>query len=384
MLDESDVRSSMLSPSKNSVIQYGLSVWTGKALSNQQPLFKSNAATQFASTISFVIFGVAGSYFVIVYLPWYLIFLLLATWLLTVSGARKFQTDVHHQISHYRFSGNELVDRVVSDAFTPVFLTQDYLSYKREHQKHHTNALATINDPDARFLYNWGIRPGMSKNELWNQFLKTLVSPRFHFDFLYYRIVANFWDAPPHRILLSFVWLTILALVVASYGFVTVFAVWIFPMVVLYQIASILQFTTEHHWFVLRDKNDTAKEHLVKLTVGRFFGEVYPQSGKLVDKAVWAFRMVFYHGVARLLVCPGTLPAHDAHHRHVGTTEWSNFIFFRQHDIDTGCKGWDEYQEIWGFYNMLDGAFEHISKMPAILENTEFKAEPVKETVLGM
>jgi hypothetical protein len=381
MLDESDVRASMLFISKSPVFQYIVTLLTGKALPNQQSLINSSTAIQFGSTIGFVVAGVTGSILVYGYLPIYLYFLLLPTWLFTIAGTRKFQTEIHHQISHFRFSGIDLVDRILSDIFTPIFFTQDYVAYKREHQKHHTNELATPKDPDASFLYFLGFRPGMTKQQLWRQFFITMISPKFHLTFLYFRVKANFVTAPLHRIALSVACMAFLLSLIVVYGFVTVFVVWIFPMVFLYQIASICQFLTEHRWFQLKDVNDTGKQHLAKLTVGRFFGEAYAQHGGFRAKAIWALRMVLCHGVARLFVCQGTLPAHDAHHRMAGSKEWPNLIFVRQRDIDTGCKGWEPYTETWGFFNMLDQTFEQLSNLSPIEENEKVN---VQNEVLGM
>lgn len=381
---ESDVRATMLYLSANPIVQYFLSILTGKALPNQQPLIKSNAATQFFSSIAYLTFGVIGSFVIINYFPIYLTFLLSVTWLFTVAGARKFQTEIHHQISHCRFSGNDKVDRFVSDLFTTVLLVQDYMSYKKEHQSHHGTYLATANDPDAKFLFLLGFKPGMTTAELWKQLWTVLTSPKFYLMFLWSRIKANFINAPYYRIVLSVIWLAVLASIVFAIGLINFVLVWGIPIVLIYQAGALLQFLTEHAWWKVKGNDETGKVHLAKLTTGRFFGEAYPINKDISAKVIWVIRMVFVHGVTRLFVCQGTLPVHDAHHRMAGTKEWANLIFVRQNDIDSGCNGWENYSERWGLFNMINGTFEHLSSLPPINEDKQANSASIKDVVLGM
>ena len=217
-MEESDVRTSMLGFSKNSAVQYLLSIVTGKALPKQQPLYDSGAAIQFASTLLFLAAGVVGSFVIVNYLPLYLIVMIIPAWLLTVAGARKFQAEIQHQISHDRFSENVKVDRVVSDVMTTILWIQDYVSYKADHQNHHGTNLATTRDPDAAFLFYLGFKPGMTESQLWRRLLVTLISPKFYLLFFGLRMKANFIDAPVHRIVLSAVWLMVLAMFAAGFG----------------------------------------------------------------------------------------------------------------------------------------------------------------------
>ncbi len=381
---ESDVRATMLYFSTNPIVQYFLSILTGKALPKQQPLFKSNAATQLLSSVAFLSFGVVGSFIVVNYFPIYLIFLLSVTWLFAVAGARKLQAEIQHQIVHFRYSGNERVDRIISDILTTVLVIQDFVAYKRDHQNHHSTELATAKDPDASFLYFLGFKPGMSKSDLWKQLFVTLFTPKFYLIFLGFRLKANFVNAPKYRVLLSVIWLTVLTIFAITFGITNLVLVWVIPIFVLYSISALLQFGTEHFWHLVKHENETKKAHLAKLTVGRFFGEVYPRNGSNFAKTAWLFRMVFYHGIARLFVCPGTLVCHDTHHRMPGTWDWANMIFVRQNDIDSGCKGWEDYNETWGLFNMIDGIFEHLASLSPIEETETISSTSLKEVVLGM
>ena len=382
---ESDVRVSMSNFTKILLIQFVLTILTGKALPNQNPLFKSNAATQFTSSVVYLVFGVVGSFIVWNFLPISVITLFFATWLFTVAGARKFQTEIHHQIVHYRFSGNANLDRVLAEVLSTVLFTQDYTGYKIDHPNHHSKNLATTSDPDAQFLYYLGFKPGMTKSQLWKRLVVTILSPKYHLTFLFYRFKANFITAPFYRKVMSFVWITVLGILTAHFGLATIFVTVIVPLTVLYQISSLWQFLTEHRWFRTRKYFETQKNHIEKLTVGRFFGEVYPVKEKIIAKFYWILKMIFYHGVLRLFVCPGTLPVHDAHHRMPGTKDWGNLIFVRQQDIDKGCGGWSDYEEVWGLFNMIDKNFEHFASLPEIDASGERICPPSpSEILLGM
>ena len=182
---------------------------------------------------------------------------------------------------------------------------------------------------------------------------------------------------------MSVVWLTTLISFVAITGiWLEFFIAWFLPVTVFYQISALLQFLSEHRWLRTRRNDETKKEHLAKLTAARFFGEPYPAYSNVFAKLLWCARMIFWHAPCRLFVCPGTLPVHDAHHRHAGTTEWANLIFVRQRDVDAGCSKWETpYMEVWGMREALDKSFEHFASLPPIVVSQNAES---KTAVLGM
>jgi hypothetical protein len=126
--------------------------------------------------------------------------LLPVSWMLTVHGARKAYLVICHYAVHGNMTGNTLLDRVLVEVLSTLLTTSHFARYYQDHLRtHHGRKFATVEDPDLQFLLALGFRPDMSRDALWRHLYWTLVSPRFHLLFLWFRLQVNFIAAPWYR-----------------------------------------------------------------------------------------------------------------------------------------------------------------------------------------
>jgi fatty acid desaturase len=384
-----DIRESMNRP--NMKWASSLLTWiTGKPLSGQMPLFGS-PWSQLATTLLQLAVGFAGATLALAK-GWPFWTFLPLCWLLTTSAARKIQVMLVHECSHLTFSRSKFANRFIGDALSTLIWSQDFTTYQRDHVvSHHGKDFATMNDPDVVTLTKlMRIKPGMSKKELWTCLLKGLVSPRLHITFLRFRLRANFWTCPNYRKACSTCYaIGLLFLVAMTHRWGTLVWGWLFPLIVPYQISAVLQFCSRHFWLQPKGIGEVPKDHIARLTVGRFSGEPAPSSGlplaeALLQWSVWWFRMLFIHLFWRMFVLVNSLPEHDWHHRYPASRSWATGPFERQRDIDAGHPGWPAYDEVWGFLNSVDMAFEMWSNLPKQVGSGPISLNDFEQTIASM
>lgn len=354
-------------------IQPLLTWLTGKPLLQQQPLFRRTRAGFLAWTLLELASSTAASAMIVRGARWQWPGLLLS-WVLTAGAARKLQVTVLHHCVHANFSGSAKLDRWIVEIFSSILLVLDFESYRHDHVTvHHSKKLATLEDPDLKFLLALGFLPGVPRAALWRRLAWTLISPRFHGSFLMARLTSNFARAAPHRRLMALgVHTAVLAIVAATDAWLVWLVAWIFPLTFLYHVAALLQFICEHRWLRVADPGQPAKVVLARLTAGRFMGESPPPPGLAAVRGSWAWggwaaRMLLIHLPFRLLVMVGDLPQHDWHHRHVHARDWPNAAYARQRDIEAGHPGWPEpYTEVWGLLPAVDAVFVLLSSLPSL------------------
>jgi hypothetical protein len=270
--------------------------------------------------------------------------------------------------------------------------SQDFTTYQRDHVgSHHGKDFATMNDPDVVTLTKlMRIKPGMSKKELRSCLLKGLVSPGLHFTFLKFRLRTNFLSCPNYRKVCSISYaFALLFLVAVTHQWRELVWAWLFPLIVPYQISAVLQFCSRHFWLQPKEYGEIPRDYIARLTVGRFCGEAAPSPdltlpNALVSWSVWWFRMLCIHLFWRLFVLVNSLPEHDWHHRHPASRLWAIGPFERQRDIDAGHPAWPEYEEVWGFLNSVDLAFEMWSKLPSQAGAGPISLSDFEQTIAGM
>lgn len=386
---ETDVRATMLRLPQ--AFQHGLTWLTGKALPGQRPLFKSTPTSQLAISVLAFLGGVAGSALAFQAASPGWLLLIPFFWVMTVGNARKLHVNICHQCVHVQLYGVPALDRWICEAISTVLLVQDFRGFQHDHkQVHHGKELATLNDADVQFLLQLGFMPGMTRQALWRRLQRTLVSPRFHLLYLYYRLKANFFTSPVYRRCMAAAFhATLLAVVLVTGSFTTYAVAWLIPLTVVFHISALLQFVCEHRWLRVRGPEEPYQVYLARLTVGRFTGEPAPPAGLPWIQAsrewsVWTFKMLFYHLFCRTFVLIGDLPNHDFHHRHPNSAEWLMAAYARQRDIDDGCPRWKEpYIDVWGLHNAIDGVFEIFSELEDVpCDPWRLKAGENTETVL--
>jgi len=305
--------------------------------------------------------------------------------LLTVCGLRTLSTTVNHYCVHGDFFSSEKKElRVYQEnlaELNSVFgFFQNFEDYKHEHLIHHDpKIVATINDPDMIFLWQLGFRPGMSKTDLWSVFWKNVFGIEFHRKMLFARTKSNMSGPTWRKIVVT-------AYVIGVIGLTSVFPIsmilgWLLPVLLVYNVAALCQFTSEHYWLKETDNNGrlcesvSIKDKLArgkKLTSGRFSGEIlildksslYAYSKSLVR---WFLRMAFIHVPLRLLAWNGDMPAHDHHHDLAKKgDDWPNFIYTRERAISSLKNEDGRYTEIWGLKNAINAVFDSLSSHPSI------------------
>ena len=351
--------------------------WTwlsGKPARGEPRRWKPNAWTHFATALASLLAGVGLSTWILLTGSLVLLPGLLFSWLLIVHGARVLQVTIIHHAAHKNLSGSVRRDRILSEAISTVLVIQGFEAYHKDHVgTHHTKHLATLDDPDLKFILALGLKPGMTREELWRRLALTPFSIRFHRLFLSARIRANFGrDISMSRRLASVAFAAIIVTSVIVTGtWLELLISWVFPMTILYHVSALLQFMSEHKWLRVDVPGATRKLTLARLTAGRFMGERAPISGSKGLRAVvawtqWLARMALIHLPARAFVIVGDLPAHDWHHRHA-YDNWTVAAYERQHDLEAGCPGWPEvYTEVWGLRCAIDAVFQLWSELPPI------------------
>lgn len=358
-----DPRQSMLVLPKWS---QNLLTWiTGKPYQGQKALFQSTWLTQTFSAL-FCLYGSAllGAFICHQSVAFWTF--LLPCWLYLAGAARKIQVTLVHQCAHFNYSGNAKFDRVAAQILSTLVFVDHFDSYYREHILiHHTKQLSSAMDPDCKFLLELGIKPGMTVKALWRQLFKIMFSPSFHYKFFRARFRANFITPPLYRRIMALSYHSIIlgfALVTGSIA--ALFFAWIFPLTFVYHIAAFLNFTSLHFWLKQKDSRKNAKEIMCELTAGRFLGEVVPQDGSIIAWVRWFLRMSFVHLPLRIAVLSGDLPVHDYHHRYPRCSNWANFIYMRNQDIENNYGSWAiPYTENWGLFNAIEAVFENLGSV---------------------
>ena len=353
----------------------GVLTWlTGVPLHGQQPRWQRSPLWHLMTGLGSLWGGVAASSLVILYTPVGMWPLLVVSWLFTVSGARKLFVMIVHHCVHRNFSGHAAVDAGVAEGLSTMLHLQGDAGYRHDHVVvHHSRSLATLEDPDLRFILQCGFAPGMDQRALWRQLLRAVVSPRVHRAFLRARLRANFVTAPWARRWLAIAYSAVLISVVAvTQSWLLFMLAWVVPLGPLYHVSAILQLLSEHRWLCPQEPTDARKLVLARLTTGRFSGEKAPAWGvhslrDLVAWSRWVLRMLVVHLPARLFVLVGDLPQHDYHHRHARDNDWCHAAYGRQRDLEAGCPGWPEpYTACWGLREAIAANFALFSALPPL------------------
>jgi fatty acid desaturase len=356
---------------------------TGMPLSDQVPLFRSTPIIRAAGATAVTLSGVTLGVFALQSRWTYV--LVPVSWLLTCSGMRDLYANIEHFCIHKRFVSSHLVNRIVGEIISLVVFAAPYDLFRRDHLTHHFTT-RTDRDPDVHFLTGTGFHCGMSRKEFRRYILRTSLSPTYHLKYLYSRLVANF-TAPFYRTVMTIVCASGLAIaLMATEAHVLWLVLWAFPAVVPFQIASLINFHSEHRWVPNPGRGKAAT---ARVCVGRFSGDAVPQfppsattlqrTGQWVR---WWTRVVFVHLPYRLFILVGDQSQHDLHHRRP-SADWANAAYTRRDDIAAGCPGWElGYQDLWG--TLVDHLDECIIEQPAfghIVRGAREELRPVARSI---
>lgn len=343
---------------------------TSKALPGQKPLFRNSPVTQILTGFGLLFFGAAGGA-VTVHFGGSALLMLPVFWIVAVAGARYLQTNILHQASHACLVGNGKLDRLVGNLISITVLIPSFDLYKATHIPHHQpGTFASIDDPDFRFFRGLGFEPGLPMQRLWRRFWKAILGPGAHLKYMRARLSANLVESGRLHASAAVFFQMFLAFLMAYFtGRMAYLWAWLFPMTVIFQISSILQYLTEHRWLLARKPGDSLVTYLNQLTVARFTGSMPPAQPARSLRGVmawagWWFHMLTYHLFIRVFVTQGPLGVHDFHHRVPLSPEWPNSLYARQPQIDSGNPQFANYGGVWGFHNVLRASLQSISAFP--------------------
>jgi hypothetical protein len=288
--------------------------------------------------------------------------------LLTISAQRKLFLSIVHGTLHGTLVQSERANRIIGNAITLLIFSPPYsFLYTAHVSKHHGKAFCTLEDPDAQALYSFGIRPGLSRRRLWGRFLATMLSPRFHAQFLWLRIQTNFRISSPVRLISVTAFLAaILSSVYLHHAWLAFAIAWAIPNLPGFHIAALINFAGEHRWYCQPKPNEDRHAWYLQRTHGRFVASMPPAAGlqpaqRYFSWMAWWFILLFWHLPLRLLVIPADMPAHDHHHANV-KGDWANAIYDRQRALEAGAS----YTETWGVFKAIDLFFVELSRAPAL------------------
>ncbi|WP_293265037.1 fatty acid desaturase [Neptunomonas sp.] len=342
---------------------------SGKEIINRKRFFKPSSITHLWTAFIYLAVGAIG---VAVFLESKNIVYLLLSQLFIVGGSRYMITTNMHMMSHGVFFNKKKIDFIFCEVLTTVFFVQSCQNYRADHLNHHGKSFGSTEDGDAQQVVDLGFVSGKSKAQLWLHLLVLCVSPLFHFQSLKSRFIDNFWLCSNTRKVMSVSWLLILGIGADYIGFEWLFWAYLFPVLFLCQIATLLQLICEHIWI---STTLTPKQCHVQLTNGRYCGTEFPSTKSwtplfLFDCCIWLLRNILIELPIRIAVFQGTVPSHDWHHQFCGSRKWPDSAMLREEHIQKQLaeKGVSTYTEIWGTIEIIDNVFTHISQSIAYPE----------------
>jgi fatty acid desaturase len=288
----------------------------------------------------------------------------------TCCGLGLFQVVVFHHCSHGTVFSTRERNRQVGRLISALLLFKRFDDYQREHMLHHSpRKLLTEEDEFADFVLGMcSLEPDMPKAELWRRVTTNLVSPAFHARFLQRRLRASLVTGDrAHDWVGRIAWAGAFGAAAAS-GMLLEFAiVWVLPVTVLLQIATVLRILCEHRFpepevMAVRDR-----EFVCHATAGVFPGSAPPELSAatpegLLQWSLWWVELLTVQLFVRLFVLVGDAPCHDFHHRKPATRRWADYIHARQADLDAGSPGFPTgYFETWGLFRAIDQNLETLS-----------------------
>jgi len=283
--------------------------------------------------------------------------------LLTSSGLGLFQVVIFHHCSHGTVFANRERNRRVGRMVSAFLLFKRFEDYQREHMLHHSaKKLLTEEDEFADFVLGMcRLEPGLPKAELWRRVAVITVSPAFHLRFLQRRVKAALFSGDRgHDAMGRAFWLGLFTLAALTGTLVEFLVLWVLPVTVLLQVATIYRILCEHRFpdaefIALRDKH-----FVCEATTGVFAGRPVPEARAdslrgAASWALWWLDMLTVQLFVRLFVLVGDAPCHDFHHRRPATRRWTDYIHARQQDAEAGSPGFPQgYTACWGLYEAVD------------------------------
>lgn len=293
--------------------------------------------------------------------------------LLTTSGLGLFQVVIFHHCSHGTVFSTRERNRVMGRLVSALLLFKHFDLYQREHMLHHNaNKLFTDEDEFTDFVVGiCNLRTSMSRTQLWRRLLVLLVSPWFHGRFIYKRVHGSLFSKDlSHNLIGRGVWGGLLAGGALTHALLAVMIVWVLPVTVLLQIATVFRILCEHRLPSEAVIEKRGRDLVCEATAGVFAGAPppprhLPAALRMASWTLWWGDMLSVQLFVRLFVLVGDAPCHDFHHRRPGK-KWTDYTFARQSDLEAGCPGFPRnYVDTWGLFRAIDENFAAMARTPA-------------------
>ncbi|MEB3160801.1 MAG: fatty acid desaturase [Synechocystis sp.] len=291
-------------------------------------------------------------------------------WLLTLGGVAGYQLGLIHNASHLKVLKGKTQNLWLARILAVLILMGDAVLYFSGHRLHHapkTHQTAVDNTIKALFD-DLGFQPGQPVADYWCNLLQ-LLNPWFLLKFV---IGNRFWNCfltpnlTSRRLAWGF-WLAVALLLTVTQQWLTFAVAYGVPVLVFYSMIHYIRLTVEHKAPELAVMLHRDKRYVAESTDAVFLGEAPPVGYGVIAWTGWWFRLFFWHGLIRWLICPADVPVHDYHTRLAGNPreDWANAIWHRQAQQEAGCPGWPSlYTENWGFFRSMNSVFNSFSQLP--------------------
>lgn len=348
--------------------QLPLTLLTGKAHVGQQPPLRPTPTFHLVAAFTSLIAGTALSALLLTAGGWWLTGLPVG-WAVTLHGMRNLRMMIFHQCAHRNMYGKRRLDMAIGQLSASLLLVQNFRRYSAEHvSDHHAVHHMTLRDPTVQaFLISLDLHPGMSVRRMRRRLLATVLSPKFHARFAAARLRSflhgsGLWE----KVIAAAVYGGAVAAATATGDWQILVVGWLVPLVPLFQVSNTLRLCVKHTFPAPGITRRRGKAYFGSLTNAIFLGETVPPAQvrgarRLAAWLRWFARMTFVHFPARYLVLTGDTVVHDFHHRYPSTRQWANYIFERQRDLESGCRGWPAYRAAWGLVPAINLVFESLS-----------------------
>ncbi len=290
--------------------------------------------------------GIIGAWVAVQLEQWLILPVLSA---MAIHGSRKLQVNIGHACSHHTLTGVVWCDNIIGTVAHLCALATEFGVYCESHPVHHGwNVVATSKDPTFIALANAGIRPGKTKRELYRTLAIALFSPSYHLRVLRDRIQSHVSGWSP-LMLFTLTWGLAVGLTAATGTWLQFLLAVGIPLVWGYQTSQLLRLCVEHRLPIQPKGKPRPVDEMQELTDG-----IVLRLSSPIDMSV------------RALVLTGDTVAHDAHHYHPASSDWSNYTAKRAAaKALADAKGrTGQYHEFTGFCTALDACFEAMSKAP--------------------
>lgn len=285
-----------------------------------------------------------------------------ATWILAAGQVLNIRSNLIHQTSHNRLLRSKLKSRFVAEALGIVVLAPPVDVYKATHlgTHHRPEKVASDEDDDVAFIRWLGFRPGMKAKDARKHFFRLLLAPPVHVRLLGLRLLENFAGGHPLRRAAALAWWTTVLAFAATHGLCAQLILgYLIPITIVYHIGLITYVVSEHMHFT-HPPGDKSRDWHSAVSHARFLGAALPPSSLPLLRRIrawtgWLGDMLGAF-VVRILVLPGELITHSAHHWRPGQADWTRAPYAYR-DLKARWPK-EKVREFWGLRATLNAVFK--------------------------